>query len=126
MAQTYATAVNFFRYFVGLAIFLMYRLCRLCIGVCEVLFFRNYHLKGTGNSVLKGRILWKWKHFEMDTSPSDFLCLFNSRVRPDSVLRPNVSLYALTDKEAIFVETAKNINIYNSKVHPFFFVSQYL
>ena len=41
--------------------------------------------------------------------PSDFLCLFNSRVKPDSVLRPNVSLCALTDKEAIFVETAEKI-----------------
>ena len=130
VAEKYETVIKFCRYFVGFTIYVFYRLCCLCIGVCGViinnLIIGNHHSTGTGNSAQKGQILWKWKHYEMDyTSQSDFLCFFNSRVKPDSVLRPNVSLYALTDKEAFFVETAENVNIYSSKVHPFFFVAQF-
>ena len=52
--------------------------------------------------------------------------MFRKRVRPEYVLRQTVSLYAITRKEAIFVETPEGINIYSSDVHPFFVVAQFL
>ena len=59
-------------------------------------------------------------------SPLDFVCIFRGRVKPEYVLRPNVSLYRITSKEAIFVETPASVNIYSSDVAPFFFISQFL
>ena len=38
----------------------------------------------------------------------------------------NVSLYAISSKDAYFVETDGTIDIYNSNVHPFFYVAQFL
>ena len=55
----------------------------------------------------------------------DFLCALSSQVDPDYVLRPSVSLYAITDKEVVFVETPDMVNIYSSDVHPFFYVAQF-
>ena len=62
----------------------------------------------------------------LDASSLDFLCMFRTRVKPDYVLKPNVSLYALTSKEAIFVETPDQIDIYSSDVHPFLLPAQFL
>ena len=129
MAAKSQTATIFYRAFVGFLIYAVHRFSCLCIGLCDYIIRKLIadYRKSTGYSAQKGRILWKRKHFEMDeTSPLDFLCFFNSRVKQESVLRPNVSLYALTNKEAIFVETADNINVYSSKVHTFFFVAQFL
>ena len=129
MAAKSQTAIIFYRAFVGFLIFAAHRFCCLCIGLCGFIIRKLIvdNRQSMGNSAQQGRVLWKQKHFEMDeTSPFDFLCFFISRLKPDSVLRPNVSLYALTDKEAIFVETAENVNIYSSKVHTFFFVAQFL
>ena len=59
-------------------------------------------------------------------SPMDFLCAFRQRVKPEYALKPNISLYAVTKGEAIFVETPQNMNIFHSDTHPFAFVSQFL
>ena len=72
-------------------------------------------------------ILWRKKLSNgLEHSPADFLCAFSSPVTPEYVLRPTVSLYAITDKEAVFVETPEMINIYNLDVNPFFYVAQFI
>ena len=74
-----------------------------------------------------GRILWRQKFVTMlNSSALDFMCVFRTYVRPEYVLQPNVSLYAISTKEAIFVETPDRVNIYSSDVHPFFLAAQYL
>ena len=122
------TTNNLFRCLVGFIIYLVYRICRLLVDVCDDIanvFFVDKR-KSPGYTAKHGRILWKRKHFEMKFASSfDFMCFFISRVKPEYVLRQNVSLYALTNKEAIFVETAKDVDIHSSKVHPFFFVAQF-
>ena len=128
MTSKSETGITFYKAFVGFLRYTTHRFCCLCIGVCDFIIGKLIvdYRQSTGSSAQQGRILWKQKHFEMDeTSPFDFLCFFNLRVKPDYVLRPNVSLYALSNEEAIFVETAENVNIYSSKVHPFFFVAQF-
>ena len=129
MASNYKTVVSFYRAFVGFCIYIVFRFCRLCVGVCDIITSKLIaeNRQSTGKSAQQGLILWKQKHFEMDEpSPSDFLCFFSSCIKPDFVLQSNVSLYAITSKEAIFVETPENINIYSSNVHPFCFVAQFL
>ena len=128
LTDKYQTAITFFRAFVGICVYVLYRICCLCVGICDniinKLILKNRN--STGKCAQYGRIVWKRKHFEMDkTSPADFLCFCYSSVHPDFILRPNVSLYAVTKEEAIFVETDE-IDIYSSKVHPFFFVAQFL
>ena len=132
MATNYKTGVNFCRAFVKFSIYMLYRICHLCFGVCDIVIRRLVieNRQATGFSAQRGRILWKQKCFGMgeaaQASPSDFLCFFSSCVKPDYVLQPNVSLYALTSIEAFFVETSEKVNIYSSNVQPFFYVSQFL
>ena len=76
--------------------------------------------------VQKGRVLLRCKLTLMElTSPTDFLCLFTTRVDPDYVLRPNVSLYCVTKHEAVFIETESDCNIYSSDENPFLYVAQF-
>ena len=73
-----------------------------------------------------GRILWKRKVQVFDIcSVRDFLCIFSSTVDLDYVLKPNVSLYAVTKIEAVFIETTACVNIYSSDVNAFMFSAQF-
>ena len=54
------------------------------------------------NKAQLGNIFWKRKLTSIHNSiPRDFLCLNSTSVGPEYVLRPNVSFYSVTDKEAI-------------------------
>ena len=73
-----------------------------------------------------GRVLWKRKLYELDVSSvRDFLCKFSSTVNLDYVLKRNVSLYAVTKHEAVFVETTESVNIYSSDVNAFMYSAQF-
>ena len=129
MSSNFKTIVKFYQFFVGFSIYLVFRFCRLCVDVLDIIIRKIIvvTLQSGGNNAQYGRILWRMKMFEMDEpSSKDFLCLFTSRVKPDYVLRSNVSLYALSDTEAIFVETPENLEIYSSNIHSFSFVGQFL
>ena len=79
------------------------------------------------NAAQHGRVLWKMKRYAFkEASHVDFLCKFRTRVKPEFVQRLNVSLYSITRKEAIFVETPADLIIYSSDIHPFFMAAQYL
>ena len=119
----------FIKFFLSVAAYTLYLVCWYFIRLID--FIINGSVLTNRLSPLKtahvGRIWWR-KTFvtKLDASPLDFICLFNKRVRPDYVLQPNISLYAITDKEAIFVETSDQIDIYSSDVHPFFLPAQFL
>ena len=59
------------------------------------------------------------------SSAMDFICAFRTRVKPEYVLKSNISLYVVTKQEAISVETPKKVNIFSSDTHPFLFVAQF-
>ena len=46
-------------------------------------------------------------------------------VHPNYVLQPNVSLYAITSTEVLFVETPVEMDIYKSDINPFLYISQF-
>ena len=124
----YKTLFMFFMYLVRLATYTVYCACWLSIWVLDCII--NVFVLANHKSPLKaakvGRIWWRKKYVPMlGASPLDFLCIFTTRVRPEYILKPNVSLYAITNKEAIFVETPNEINIYSSEVHPFLLPAQY-
>ena len=97
-------------------------LVKLCCVINCV--FNAFIGKSAENNAKLRMILWRRNISRYHTSsPMDFLCVFSSRVIPEFVLRPNVSLYCITKKEAIFVETAGNVNIYSSDENPFLYLA---
>ena len=93
-------------------------------GAVKRIIFRNSSTSVT--CVQKERVLMRSKLSMMHpVSPNDFLCLYTSRMDPDYVLRPNVSLYCVTKHEAIFIETERDCNIYSSDENPFLYVAQF-
>ena len=89
--------------------------------------FASENREPTTKTAKLGRIIWRQKFYNMrHASPYDFICLYLTNINPEYVLQPNVSLYSITNKEAVFVETPLSVNIYSSDVHPFFFVAQFL
>ena len=77
-------------------------------------------------SALLQRVLWRRKLFIIDQSlPRDFLTWPIRTVHPNYVLQSNVSLYAITAKEAVFVETPVDMDIYKSDINPFLYKGQF-
>ena len=129
MARVYTIVQNFFKYFIRLAAYSLYRFCWMSVCVLDyisnTLVLKSH--QPTVKSAKLGKIIWRQKFYNIRlVSQYDFICLFRTHVRPEYVLQPNVSLYAITNKEAIFVETPVSVNIYSSDVYPFFFVAQFL
>ena len=121
MGKSFVIAV--LRFTVTTAIYVAYlALWKLCSVVNNVL--NTY--SGITNDVYRGRILLRRKLSTYHTSsPMDFLCFCTSRVKPEYVLRKNVALYCITETEAYFVETPKNVNINSSDENPFLYLAQY-
>ena len=109
-------------------------------SVIYAIFSLSYNILNIINSIIRivltnptnkpkalfGRILWKRKVQELELcSVRDFLCIFSSYVDQDYVLKPTVSLYALTKNEATFVETPPGIDIYSSDVSSFVNAAQF-
>ena len=129
MAVKYFIVINVFKYFVKLMTYSLYCVCWLFACTLDVIINRWMLIFNSSitNTAQLGWVLWKQKFsLLVDTSPMDFLCMFRTCVRPEYVLRPTVSLYSITRKEAIFVETPDEVSIFSSDVHPFFLAAQYL
>ena len=111
-----------------LSTFAFYCIYWICIRFSDfVLDMFSVENRSATKSAKIGRILFKRKFSLMTfTSPLDFVCMFRGHVRQEYVLQPNVSLYCITSKEAIFVETPAGMNIFSSDVAPFVYLSQFL
>ena len=73
-----------------------------------------------------GKIIWRRRLFTYQaSSPMDFLCVYHTTVRPEYVLRRNVSLYCIMLKDAYFIETPVDMNIYSSDENPFMYLAQF-
>ena len=130
MAVTYKTVLTFLTFFLSVISFALYRVCGALIGILNfiisMLVSGNDQRQSTETAQV-GHILWR-KRFStvQQISALDFLCLFTTHVEPEYILRPTVSLYVITNKEAIFVETPENLKIYSSDVYPLFFAAQFV
>ena len=120
----------FFRFFLQHAIYAFYYLCYKCVKILDFVYAKlilRSRRQLTTESARQKWILWRKKISNgLEHSPADFLCAFSSPVTPEYVLQPTVSLYAITDKEAVFVETPETINIYSPDVYPFFCIAQFI
>ena len=72
------------------------------------------------------RIIWKRRWIEIaECSPHNFLTWPKSKVNPQYIFRPTVSLYAVTKDIVVFVETPEDIDIYRSDINPFLYLAQF-
>ena len=61
-------------------------------------------------------IFWKRKFVDHSVAdPSCFITTHKCFRPPQCIFRPNVSLYCMTRREAVFVEVAEGENVYKSK-----------
>ena len=103
---------------------IFYGILSLSNAILRSVFFRNRNNENSG--ALRGRILWRRKLYEFDSSSErDFLYIYSSWVNSEFVLRPNVSLYSVNKHTAIFIETTEHINIYSSDENPFLCFAQF-
>ena len=123
-----SSLVTFGKFFISSTIYaifsLIYGILYILNSILAIAVFRNDHSNEPKSRF--GRILWKRKFQELDLcSTRDFLCIFSSTVDMDYVLKPSVSLYAITKHEAVFVETPADINIYSSDESSFVNAAQF-
>ena len=123
MKSTLVTLVSLLWFFRDVLVYSVYyilwQLIRTVNGIVETSEQQN-------DNVQVGRIIWRRKlSVFTNASPSDFLCFSFSKVDPDYVLKPNVSLYCVTHHEATFVETPESINLYSSDENPFLYMAQF-
>ena len=71
-------------------------------------------------------VKWRRKIHPLDfADPSNFITFHNSFKHPNCVLKPEVSLYCITKKEAVFIEVNEGVNVYQSGKGTNFYTSQY-
>lgn len=71
-------------------------------------------------------IFWKRKYLEHSVAdPSNFITTHSGFRQPSCILKPNVSLYCMTRKEAVFIEVKESVNVYRSKVSTYLYHNQY-
>ncbi|CAH1785753.1 unnamed protein product [Owenia fusiformis] len=121
----------------GLAQFFVYSIVRLVFVKLRGLYWRLTGLSSTfeeinaGNNYKKsaqvGKIIWRGKFMDFNVAQeADFLYTHEKFDDPRCVHDDNITLYGITDnKEALFVETPPDINVYSSDVNPFFYIAQY-
>ena len=119
-----------FSYSSNISVFLLYIMTHAFVRYAKLLYQRkggyfNKHIPYEKSAQIS-RVLWRRKCFMMDiTSSRDFLTTVGSNIHPDYVLKPSVSLYAITKDEAVFVETPDEIKLFRSDIHPFLYVAQF-
>ena len=120
--------ITVIRLFVSSTIYAIFSLTYSILNIINNIIRKNVlrHYHSYIPDVLFGRILWKRKVQELELcSARDFLCIFSSTVDLNYVLKPNVSLYAITKHEAVFVETPASIDIYCSDESSFVNAAQF-
>ena len=110
--------------FVGFLLYIgMRQGVKLATYIIRLFSGRNFSYE---TSALLQRVLVRKKLFIGDQAlPRDFLTWPIKTAHPNNVLQPNVSLYAITSTEAVFVETPVDMDIYKSNINPFLYISQF-
>lgn len=71
-------------------------------------------------------VKWRRKIHPLDfADPSNFITFHNTFKHPNCVLKPEVSLYCITKKEAVFIEVNENVSIFQAQKGINFYTSQF-
>jgi hypothetical protein len=135
--EQFSKAVSIFRDgAIQVLVFLLYRFTRRL-----VLAFQKFTWAVTGverirrdaarglqfkQSAHVQEIFWKRKFLDNSVADlSNFITIHNSFRQPTCVLKPNVSLYCMTKREAVFIEVKETDNVYRSKHSVYLYQNQY-
>ena len=126
VSTTFKTTLDVCRQTVTTFVYIIYRIMYAIVGLCNRVL-SNIIVQGLAeDTAMIGHVLWRWKlNLVGTTTPGDFMCLFTSTVDLDYVLKPTVSLYAVSASEAVFVETPEHVNIYSSDENVFVMFAQF-
>ena len=98
-------------------------------GILAIINGLLRHINGrqTNNKNIRfGRILLRRQFHDFEySSVRDFLCIYTSTVENEYILKHNVSLYAVSKHEAIFIEVPVDKNIHCSDENSFFHMAQF-
>ena len=119
------------KHFVYSAIELLAILQNICLHLVytTLKYMLNHSIKHDTSyekSATIHHIIWKRRWIEIaECSPENFLTWPKSKVNPQYIFSPTVSLYAVTKDIVVFVETPEDIDIYRSDINPFLYLAQF-
>ena len=122
---SFKTTLDVCRQLVTTFVYIIYRILHVILDLCNRVLSNSIIQGSSEDSAMIGHVLWRCKvNLVGTTTPGDFLCLFTSTVDLDYVLKPTVSLYAVSASE-VFVETPEHVNIYSSDENVFVMLAQF-
>ncbi|XP_052813243.1 uncharacterized protein LOC128240580 isoform X2 [Mya arenaria] len=115
-------------YFILVFMFFLYRLTRLLVTSFQKFTWAVTGVEKTRRDTKSGLnfrsaahvqdIKWRRKiHPLVIADATNFISFHSSFKHPNSVLKPNVSLYCVTQTEAVFVEVDEKTNIYSADIN---------
>ncbi|CAL1528464.1 unnamed protein product [Lymnaea stagnalis] len=135
--EQFSKAVNMFRdRALQILMFLLYRVTRRLVltfqkftwAVTGVERIRRDAARGLNfkQSAHVQEIFWKRKFLDHSVAdPSNFITTHKGFRQPSCIFKPNVSLYCMTRKEAVFIEVKESENVYRSKHSTYLYQNQY-
>ncbi|KAK0042121.1 hypothetical protein Bpfe_028456 [Biomphalaria pfeifferi] len=136
--EQFSKAVNIFRdRALQILIFILYRITRRLVltfqkftwAVTGVERIRRDAARGLNfkQSAHVQEIFWKRKFLDHSVAdPCHFITVHKGFRPPNCIFKPNVSLYCMTRKEAVFVEVKESDNVYKAKNSTCLYQNQYL
>ncbi|KAH9500986.1 hypothetical protein Btru_069414 [Bulinus truncatus] len=136
--EQFSKAVNMFRdRALQILMFILYRITRRLVLTFQKFTWAVTGVEGIRRDAARGlnfkqsahvqEIFWKRKFFDHSVAnPSNFITLHKGFRQPNCVFKPNVSLYCMTRKEAVFIEVKESDNVYKAKNSTCLYQNQYL
>ncbi|XP_059176392.1 uncharacterized protein LOC131956054 [Physella acuta] len=135
--EQFSKAVNIFRdRALQILMFLLYRVTRRLVLTCQKFTWAVSGVERIRRDAARGlnfkqsahvqEIFWKSKFLDHSVAdPSNFITTHKGFRQPNCIFMPNVSLYCMTRKEAVFIEVKEGDNVYKSKHSTFLYQNQY-
>uniref|UniRef100_A0A0B7A5N9 Sulfotransferase domain-containing protein n=1 Tax=Arion vulgaris TaxID=1028688 RepID=A0A0B7A5N9_9EUPU len=135
--EQFSKAVNMFRdRALQILVFILFRITRRLVLTLQKFTWAVTGVEGTRRDAARGlqfkqsahvqEIFWKRKFLDHSVAdPCNFITVHNGFRQPSCILKPNVSLYCMTKKEAVFIEVKESDNVYKSKHSLYLYQNQY-
>ncbi|CAG5119924.1 unnamed protein product [Candidula unifasciata] len=135
--EQFSKGVNMFRdRAIEILVFILFRITRRLVLTLQKFTWAVTGVESIRRDAARGlqfkqsahvqEIFWKRKYLEHSVADaSNFITTHCGFRQPSCILKPNVSLYCMTRKEAVFIEVKESVNVYRSKVSTYLYHNQY-
>jgi len=126
---SYKSYLKMFQYGFYLMIYIILKSIQMLYWRLNGVQNHLFRCKGGDNYEMSAQFLKVWGRCKPTTFTihyrRHFLSTHIAFVHPEMALQSHVSLMTVTDKEAIFCITSSDVDLYDTRKHPFFFNSQH-